>query len=94
MDGFHLSVKSHGSRSSTLITALTIYLVPATALLSIKRLCVCVPQVPDAGLWGTFSDVTRWYFLWREYNAGFSLCLLVSSSLLYPCAKEYCPVTG
>lgn len=33
-------------------TALTVSLVPATALLSIKGLCVHVPQVPSAGLWG------------------------------------------
>lgn len=41
-DGFHHPLSSHSSDSSTLITALVIYLVPATALLSIKSLCVCV----------------------------------------------------
>ena len=41
-DGFHHPLNSYSSDSSTLITALAIYLVPATALLSIKSLCVCV----------------------------------------------------
>lgn len=31
---------------------LTVSLVPATALLSVEGLCVHVPWVPSAGLWG------------------------------------------
>lgn len=52
MDSFHLPVKSHGSDFSTGITTLTVSLVPATALLSVEGLCVHVPRVPSAGLWG------------------------------------------
>lgn len=52
MDSFHLPVKSHGSDFSTGITSLTVSLVPATALLSVEGLCVHVPWVPSAGLWG------------------------------------------
>lgn len=96
MDSFHLPVKSHGSDFSTGITALTVSLIPATALLSIKGLCVHVPQVPSAGLWGhphVSQDGTVFG------NNTVLDCLsdslyLLPSSLLYPGAKGYFPVTG
>lgn len=95
MDSFHFPVKSQGSDSSTSITALAVSLVPATAPLSIKGVCVHVPQVPSAGLWG-HPQVSQ------DGTLGIIQCWIVSldslyllpSSLLYPMAKGYFPETG
>lgn len=95
MGSFHLPVKSHSSDSSTGITALTVSLVP-TAPLSIKGLCVHVPQVPSAGLWGhpqvSHDGTSFGNNLVLDCLSHF-LCLL-PSSLLYPGAKGCFPITG
>lgn len=98
MDSFYLPVKSHSSdfQEITVITALTISLVPATVLLSIKGLCVHVAQVPSACLWGHPQVSQDGTFFGNNTMLG---CLsdslyLLPSSLLYPGAKGYFPVTG
>lgn len=96
MDSFHLPVKSHGSDSSTGMTALTVSLVPATALLSVEGLCVHVPWVPSAGLWGhpQMSQGCTFFGNNTVLDCLSDSLYLLHSSLLYPGAKGYFPLIG